>query len=101
MPPRTCLVEFTGPSGVRHTVAVVGESVYEAAAMAIATLPRGDWVDPLAPGTLLRVQVPSPSIVHTVTLQQIERWCTGVATSPNEVLRRRRVMAIIQQHRCE
>jgi hypothetical protein len=34
-------VSFTGPSGVRHSVDVTAESVYEAAALGLARLRRG------------------------------------------------------------
>jgi hypothetical protein len=32
-----------------------------------------------------------------VSIAQIERWCDGVATSPDEVLKRKRVKALIHE----
>ena len=33
--------------------------------------------------------------VHAVTVSQIQRWCDGVAVSPDDVLRRKRVKAML------
>jgi uncharacterized protein (UPF0210 family) len=40
MPLRTCTVSFNGPSGIRHSVDVTAESVYEAAALERRTLTK-------------------------------------------------------------
>lgn len=95
MPFRTCLISFTGPAGVRHSVEVAAESVYEAAAMRISMLRQDGWTDALAPGSKLEVQVREPATVHTVTVNQILRWVDGVAVSPDEVLKRRRVKELL------
>ena len=54
VPPRSCLVSFTGPTGIRHSVEVTADSLYEAAALGLSLLRKGDWTDPVAPGTQLR-----------------------------------------------
>jgi hypothetical protein len=36
VPPKTCIVSFTGPSGIRHSTEVTAESVYEAAAFGVS-----------------------------------------------------------------
>jgi hypothetical protein len=74
---RTCTVSFTGPSGVRHTVEVVAESIYEAAALGVSALKNSGWVDAIAPGTELEVQVREPATCHRLTVHQIRRWCDG------------------------
>jgi hypothetical protein len=95
VPPRSCIVSFTGPTGIRHSVEVMAESLYEAAALGLSLLRKEDWADPIAPGTRFDVQVREPSTIHTVTVQQIQRWCDGVAISPDEVLKRRKVKAML------
>jgi hypothetical protein len=50
---RTCTVTFTGPSGVRHSVEVTAESIYEAAALGVSALKNSGWADAVAPGTEL------------------------------------------------
>jgi len=78
-------------------VEVTAESLYEAAALALSTLRRQDWVDPIGPGTRLEVQVREPATTHIVSVLQIQRWCDGVAVSLDEVLRRNRVKALLKQ----
>jgi len=36
-----------------------------------------------------------PTTTHTVSLAQIRRWCNGIAVSPDAVLKRKRVKALI------
>jgi hypothetical protein len=49
----------------------------------------------VAPGTLLEVRVKSPETAHSVTLMQLQRWCESVAVSPDEVIKRQRVKALL------
>jgi hypothetical protein len=95
VPPKTCIVSFTGPSGIRHSTEVTAESVYEAAAFGVSLLRQDDWADPLALGTQIEVRVSHPATTHSVSLAQIRRWCDGVAVSPDEVLKRRKVKQLI------
>ena len=92
---RTCTVSFTGPSGVRHSVEVIAESIYEAAALGISALKNAGWADAIAPGTELEVQVREPATCHRLTVQQIRRWCDGVAVSPDETLKKRRLKQLL------
>src|SRR2546429_9602426 len=48
---RACTVSFTGPSGIRHSVEVTAESLYEAAALGLSRLKQDGWVEQIAPGT--------------------------------------------------
>jgi hypothetical protein len=49
----------------------------------------------IAPGTPIEITVREPATTHTVSLSQIRRWCDGVAVSPDEVLKRKRVKELI------
>jgi hypothetical protein len=92
---RTCTVSFAGRSGVRHSVEVTAESIYEAAALGVSALKNSGWTDPIAPGTELEVQVREPATSHRLTVQQIRRWCDGVAVSPDETLKKRRLKQLL------
>jgi len=46
-------------------------------------------------GHQLEVRVKAPETTHLVTVSQIQRWCDGVAVSPDEVLKRRRVKELL------
>ncbi len=92
---RTCTVSFSGPSGVRHSVEVTAESVYEAAALGVSALRKNEWADAIAPGTELEIQVREPPTSHRLTVGQIQRWCDGVAVSPDETLKKRRLKQLL------
>ena len=92
---RTCTVSFSGPSGLRHSVDVTAESVYEAAAMGVSALRKSGWADAVALGTELEIQVREPPTSHRVTLHQIHRWCDGMATSPDETLKKRKLKQLL------
>jgi hypothetical protein len=88
-------VSFSGERGVRHSVEVTDESLFEAAALALSIFRTSEWADHIGPGTELCVTVKNPETMHRVTLSQIHRWCDGVAASPTEVLKRHRVKTLI------
>jgi hypothetical protein len=92
---RTCTVSFSGPSGIRHSVDVTAESVYEAAALGLSALLKSGWADAVALGTELEIQVREPPTSHRVALHQIHRWCDGIATSPDETLKKRRLKQLL------
>jgi hypothetical protein len=92
---RTCVVSFKGPSGIVHSVEVSADSLYEAAAIGLSMLRQDGWVDQVAPGIELDVQVRAPVTTHTVTVAQISRWCDSVTVSPEEVLKRKRVRELL------
>jgi len=88
-------VSFVGPTGVRHSVEVTSESLYEAAILGISLLRRDEWADPIAPGTPLEIQVREPATTHVVTVAQLRRWVDGVAVSPDETLKKRRLKELL------
>jgi len=96
VPLRSCTVSVTGPSGVRHSVEVMGESLYEAAAVGLNALKRDGWVEVIAPGTTLQVQVREPATTHEISVAQLRRWCDGIAVSPDETLKKRRLKELLR-----
>ena len=69
---------------------VTAESIYEAAALGVSALKNRGWVDAIAPGTELEIEVREPATCHRLTVQQIRRWCDGVAVSPDDTLKKGR-----------
>jgi hypothetical protein len=92
---RTCTVSFTGPSGIRHSVDVTAESIYEAAALGVSALKKSGWADVVALGTELDVQLREPATSHRITVRQIHRWCDGTALSPDDTLKKRRLKQLL------
>ena len=70
-----CRVSFTDSEGVLHGVDVDAESVYEAVAIAVASL-REDDVSPSTPGpmTEFTVAVYRNPFEHKIRMQEVVKW---------------------------
>jgi hypothetical protein len=77
-------------------VEVTAESLFEAGVTALSTFKKAGWVEE-SPGaaTRLEIEVREPSVTHTVTLAQLRRWASGAAKSPQEKLKRERMLALL------
>ena len=95
MATKTCNVSFTGPSGVCHSVEVSADSLYEAAIVGFSLLKQDGWVDPVARGTRFEIQVRHPATTHSISLAQLRRWVEGIAVSPDETLKKRKLKALL------
>jgi hypothetical protein len=95
MAPKTCTVTLTDVRGPPHSVEVLAESLFEAAALGLKLLQDDGWVDKPGPATRLEVQVTAPAVRHEVTVQQIQRWFEGASISPNEMVRKAKLKAML------
>ena len=95
MPVRSCTVSFRGVSGVQHSVDLEAESVYEAAIRGLSLLRKDGWVDNIGPATELEIRVREPATRHTVSVQQLRRWCDGIAVSPAETIRKAKLRQLL------
>jgi len=95
---RTCVVSFVDSTGIRHSVEVAAESVFEAAALAVREFRRHPWVDDVEPGTLtpLSICVKSPVTTHEVSIKQLETWTARTPKSPRETAQKSRVRELLQ-----
>jgi len=95
MPLQTCSVTLTDARGIRHTVDVTAESLFEAAGLGLAALKKDGWTDPIAPATKLEVEVRHPAVRHSVSVLQIQRWLQGATISPNERVTKDRLTRLL------
>jgi hypothetical protein len=51
---RTCVVSFVGPSGIRHSVEVEAETLFEAAVLAVTRFRQNIWGKAVTAGTTAR-----------------------------------------------
>jgi hypothetical protein len=93
---RTCVVSFLGPSGIRHSVEVEAETLYEAAVLAVTRFRQDIWGEAVTAGTTLDVEVREPSTTHSLTLQQVERWLASPGT-PHDASRKARLKLMLVQ----
>jgi hypothetical protein len=90
-------VTITDSRGVKHTIEVVADSLFEAAVLGLQVLRKDGWIDGVVGGaTKIDVEVREPVTRHTVTMQQIERWLTGATGSPNERVKKERLRALLK-----
>jgi len=87
-----CVVSFVDLDGVRHSVEVEAEGLYEAAIVALAVFKKHDF----QPGanTELKVEVRS-AITHTVTVTKVHAWLTRGVRSPKEAVLKERLRALL------
>ena len=88
----TCIVSYLDIEGLRHTVEVEADSLYEAAVLAIRTFRQHDC----EPGQVseLHVEVRS-SVIHTITPRRIYDWLNGGAKTPREAVMKERLRALL------
>lgn len=89
-------MSVTDFSGIRHTVEVSAESLFEAAAQATAIFRKAPWMDEVGPGTRLDVEVRGPAVRHSVTVLQIQNWLHGGRNTLAETLRRKKVADLLR-----
>jgi hypothetical protein len=95
VPLRVCTVSFKSATGISHSVDVEAETLYEAAGLGLARLKNDGWIEGLGPGTRLEIAVREPATIHSLTVQQLQKWVNGIPSSPAEVLRRTKVKYLL------
>ena len=94
---RVCTVSFQDRRGIRHSVDVEAESLYEAVVFAVHRF-RGDiWAERVVKGTLLDVEVREPATKYSISLQQVEGWLAGVTTNPSEAMKKAKLKMLLIQ----
>jgi hypothetical protein len=81
-------VSFTDGQGIRHSVEVTADSLFEAAVRGVKALRAGEWNDPPGRAALLEIQVSNPTVTHMVGLAQVARWLNGASSSPRESMKK-------------
>lgn len=89
----SCIVSFVDTEGIRHTVEVEAESLFEAAALAIRTFKQHQC----EPGLITKLDIEIRScITHTVTRKRIHEWLHGGAKSPREAVLKERLRELLE-----
>jgi hypothetical protein len=97
MPGSRCRVSFTDADGVLHGVDVDAESLYEAVALAVASL-REDDVSPIAPAptTEFTVTVYKNPTEHKIRLARVLKWSEPTTKEgPAGITKRQRVRTLL------
>jgi hypothetical protein len=93
VPARSCTVSFTGHDGIRHSVNVQAETLYEAVVLAVRAFREHDC----APGAAseLDVEARSPGVTHTVSIAKVQTWLASSAKSPSDKIMKERLKALL------
>ena len=87
-----CFVSYLDVSGIRHSVEVDADSLYEAAGMAVKAFKDHDC----EPGGMAQLEVEiRTSITHTLTVKKLKDWLNGGSKSPNEAVTKDRLKALL------
>ena len=88
----SCVVSYLDLSGIRHSVEVEAESLYEAAALAVKAFREHDC-EPLGLAQL-DVEIRS-SITHSLTVKRLREWIEGGSRTPKEAVTKERLRALL------
>jgi hypothetical protein len=87
-----CKVSFLDTTGMRHSVEVEAQSMYEAAVLAVRSFKQHDC-EPVGMNEL-EIEVRS-SITHNLTITRLHEWLNGGAKSPKEAVMKERLRSLI------
>jgi hypothetical protein len=88
----TCVVSYVDTSGIRHSVEVEADSMYEAAVLGVKVFRQHDC-EPRE-GSRLEIEVRS-SVVHTLTMRRIHDWLNGGAKTPKEAVMKEKLRGMM------
>jgi hypothetical protein len=87
----SCVVSYLDTSGIRHTVEVEAESLYEAAVLAVRAFKEHEC----EPGAMSQLEVEvRKSVTHTLTLRKVQDWLNGGARTPKEAMMKERLRSL-------
>jgi hypothetical protein len=97
MPGKWCNVSYTDLFGIGHAVTIKAESLYEAAAEAVAIFKADKLIDEDPNlGTELKVHLcPEAQTGHTLPLRQLLKWAEHTPDAPVIMTRRHKVRSIL------
>ena len=89
------MVSFADVRGIRHSVDVEAESLYEAAILGVTRFRKDPWIERVGDATVIEVEVREPATKHALSLNQIERWLSGVTANPSEASKKAKLKMML------
>ena len=93
---RLCTVSFVDTSGIRHSVEVQADSMYEAAAAALETFHEHECSP--ATGGQLEIQVRN-AVTDTLATKRLKDWADLAGGSPRDVILKARMKRVWCENR--
>lgn len=88
---KDCVVSFVDSGGIRHSVEVQADSMYQAAAAALESFHEHGCRP--ANGVNLEVQVRS-AVTHNIRVGRLKQWAEAGGRCPQEAMLKRRIKAV-------
>jgi hypothetical protein len=87
-----CIVSFVDLEGIRHSVEVEAEGLYEASVLGICAFRKHE----LEPGAMTKLEVEvRSSVTHTLTVTKVRDWLQRGVRSPREAVLKERLRGLI------
>jgi hypothetical protein len=91
---RSCQVSYQDSDGIRHSVEVTAETLYEAAVLGMTTLRAAGWMD--APNLTIEVTVKAPETTHSINSGVLAAWLSRSGKSPREQALKSRLLELMR-----
>lgn len=87
-----CIVSFVDLDGLKHSVEVQADGLYEAAVLGLAAFKKHDC----QPGSVVQLDVEvRSSIVHSIPVHKVTKWLARGVNSPKEAILKERLRALL------
>src|SRR6266851_3266798 len=87
-----CIVSFVDLDGIRHSVEVEAEGLYEASVLGLCAFRKHE----LQPGALTQLEVEvRSSIKHTLTVTKVREWLQRGVRTPKEAILKDKLRTLI------
>jgi hypothetical protein len=92
---RSCRVSYQDFDGIRHSVEVTAETLYEAAVVGMTALRATDWIN--APNLTVDVTVKAPETTHSISTAVLTAWLSRAGKSPREQALKSRLAELMRK----
>jgi len=87
-----CIVSFVDLDGIRHSVEVEAEGLYEASVLGLCAFRKHD----LQPGGLTKLEVEVySSVTHTLSVTKVREWLQRGVRTPKEAVLKERLRTLL------
>lgn len=87
-----CIVSYLDTSGIRHSVELEADGLYEAVVLGVAALREHEC----NPGDVAQIEVEvRKTVKHSLTLRRVREWLSGASKSPKEAVLKERLRELL------
>ena len=87
-----CVVSYVDTSGIRHSVELEADGLFEAVVLGVAALREHDC----DPGDVCQIEVEvRKTVQHSITLRRVRQWLQGASKNPKEAVLKGRLRELL------